>query len=194
VLGGDKYVVRDILFKFPRAESQSLFAHYPDPLNIANKIQGHEPKGLSAYFHWALNRGCLDLVSFPLLALIDYKGHRITAMTRLPIAGSSSLIYGSDNAGSNVRDSVPEWSAFIKEGSCALNLKPHFISYGSQGNKEMELSSCLDLEGHQGLDGRYYLLDYSRVFPCVYKEKAERETYDNMWRYYEMFRPEFLRS
>jgi biotin carboxyl carrier protein len=78
VLGGQKYVVRGILFKIPDG---TMFAKYPDPMHIANKVQGHELKGLKAYFGWFFNRGNVGLVSFPLMALIDYKGHRITAMT-----------------------------------------------------------------------------------------------------------------
>jgi hypothetical protein len=71
VLGGHKYLVRGVLFKIPNGE---LFKDYPDPLHVANKIQGHELKGLSAYFGWFFNRGELSQVSFPLMAVIDFKG------------------------------------------------------------------------------------------------------------------------
>ena len=70
-LGGSKYVVRDVLFKLGNGH---LFADYPDPLYIANKIQGHELKGLKSYFGWFFNKGKLGDVSFPLMALIDFKG------------------------------------------------------------------------------------------------------------------------
>ena len=100
VLGGHKYVVRGVLFKIPDG---AMFRNYPDPLHIANKIQGHELKGLKAYFGWFFNRGTIGLVSFPLTAIIDFKGHRITAMTQLPIQGSETLIYGADDAGGECR-------------------------------------------------------------------------------------------
>lgn len=41
VLGGHKFVVRGVLFKIPNGE---MFKAYPDPLHIANKVQGHELK------------------------------------------------------------------------------------------------------------------------------------------------------
>lgn len=71
VLGGHKYVVHGVLFKIPNGE---MFSAYPDPFHIANKIQGHELKGLRAYFGWFFNRGNLSVCSFPLAAVIDHKG------------------------------------------------------------------------------------------------------------------------
>ncbi len=72
VLGGHKYIVRGILFKFANGD---IFSDYPDPLYVANKVQGHELKGLRAYFGWFFNRGLVGTAgcSFPLAALIDYK-------------------------------------------------------------------------------------------------------------------------
>ena len=191
VLGGAKFVVRGVLFKIPQADA---FASYPDPIYIANKIQGHELKGLKAYFGWFFNRGSVGLVSFPLTAVIDYKGHRITAMTQLPIKGKETLVYGSDNAGGecDVMNSVPEWSAFIREASVGLNLKPHFAVNGRSSGDEIEIASCVDLEGHKGLDRRYYLLDFSRTFPCVYKDTSA--AYDKFWPFYHMMRPEFVKQ
>ena len=46
-----------------------------------------------------------------------------------------------------------------------LNLKEHGCTSTSVGTKR--LSSALDLEGHKGHDGRYYLLDFSRAMPPV---------------------------
>jgi hypothetical protein len=193
VLGGDKYVVRGVLFKIPDG---SLFSSYPDPIYIANKIQGHELKGLKAYFGWFFNRGHVGLVSFPLTAVIDFKGHRITAMTQLPIEGNKSLIYGSDDAGEdcNVRNEVAEWSQFIREASLGLNLKAHHVFNGRASGKEIELVSCVDLEGHKGGDKRFYLLDFSRTFPPAHKEKEQREAHDRMWPFYHMLRSEFVAS
>jgi tetratricopeptide (TPR) repeat protein len=193
VLGGAKFVVRGVLFKIPQAD---MFNNYPDPIYVANKVQGHELKGLKAYFGWFFNRGSVGLVSFPLMAIIDYKGHRIIAMTQLPIKGRETLIYGSDNAGGNcdVVNSVPEWSSFIFEASVGLNLKPHFTVNGRHSGNEIEIASCVDLEGHKGVDRRFYLLDFSRTFPCAYKDPKFRSSHDTLWPFYHMMRPEFVKQ
>lgn len=194
VLGGNKYLVRGVLFKMADAHDQNMFAAYPDPIAIANKVQGHELKGLKAYFGWFFNRGRIDLVSFPLTAIIDYKGHRIIAMTQLPITGAKSLIYGCADAGSEcvVKNDIPEWSNFVTEASLGLNLKPHRVLNGRSARGETEISSCVDLEGHQGTDNRFYLLDFSRSLPCAFKDVSERQSYDTFWPYYHMLRPEFV--
>jgi tetratricopeptide (TPR) repeat protein len=190
VLGGAKYVVRGILFKIPDG---SMFSSYPDPMFIANKVQGHELKGLKAYFGWFFNRATVGVVSFPLTAVIDFKGYRITAMTLLPISGSQTLIYGSDDAGTecNVRNDIPEWSNHIREASIGLNLKPHYVVNGRSAGSEAEIASCVDLEGHKGSDHRFYLLDFSRTFPPVFKKPTE--SYDKFWPFYNMMRGEFLK-
>jgi hypothetical protein len=41
-----------------------------------------------------------------------------------------------------------------------LNLKKHTV-----GEQKVSIVGPGDIEGHKGLDGRYYLLDYARLFP-----------------------------
>lgn len=41
----------------------------------------------------------IDEITLPLMALIDYRGFRVVAMTLLPVKGADTLIYGSDNGG-----------------------------------------------------------------------------------------------
>jgi hypothetical protein len=159
-------------------------------------LLGHELKGLKGYFGWFFNEGNVGSVSFPLTAVIDFKGYRITAMTLLPISGSKTLIYGSDDAGTecSVRNLEPKWSNLIKEASIGLNLKPHFAVNGRSQGGEIEIASCVDLEGHKGSDNRYYMLDFSRTFPCIYKAQTVRASYDSFWPYYHMMRPEFVKK
>ncbi len=109
----------------------------------------------------------LDEVSFPLMTVIDFKGYRITAMTVLPL-GKDTLVYGTADAGDQciVKNEVPAWSQLISSASVALGLRPHWVR---NGGGEIELTSCVDLEGHRGRDGRMYLLDFSRTFPPAYK-------------------------
>jgi hypothetical protein len=63
VLGGEKYVVHRMLFKFA-IDSKGVFRGRDD---ASAKVAGHELKGLKAYFSVADP----DL-HFPLMALIDY--------------------------------------------------------------------------------------------------------------------------
>lgn len=191
VLGGAKYIVRGVLFKIPDG---AMFSSYDDPMRIANKVQGHELKGLKSYFGWFFNRGMIGLVSFPLTAIVDFKGYRITAMTLVPISGSRTLIYGSNDAGSecNVKNEIPEWSDLIFEASLGLNLKPHHVVNGRLARGETEIASCIDLEGHKGRDGRFYLLDFSRSLPPAFKEQRD-DVQDSMWPYYNLMRSEFVK-
>jgi hypothetical protein len=161
---------------------------------IANKVQGHELKGLKSYFGWFFNRGMIGLVNFPLTAIVDFKGYRITAMTLLPISGNQTLIYGSDDAGGecHVKNDIPAWSELIYEASLGLNLKPHHVINGRSMKGEAQIASCVDLEGHKGRDGRFYLLDFSRSLPPAFKDNPQNAQ-DSMWPFYHLMRAEFVK-
>ena len=191
VLGGSKYVVRDVLFKLGEGD---VFSEYPDPLYVANKIQGHELKGLKSYFATFFNAGTLGMVSFPLMAIIDFKGHRITAMSELPVTGKPSLILGSMDAGieCNVMNKDKEFSQIVNAASSKMGLKSHRVINGRSSGASIEITHCVDLEGHLGKDGKRYLLDFSRTFPPAYKAPELREEEDRSWPFYHMFRAEFL--
>src|SRR5207237_946885 len=64
----------------------------------------------------------------PLLALIDYRGHRLTAMTMLPI-DNSTLKYGSENHGNTVFNSDPELNAKMQAVARALNIKTLYLYF-----------------------------------------------------------------
>jgi hypothetical protein len=191
VLGGTKFLVRGVLFKVTNTPDRSVFANYPDPIRIANKVQGLDLLGLQAYFGWFFNQNNVG-ASFPMLSIIDYKGHRITAMTQLPIRGAESLVYGSADAGHDcvVKNDVPEWSELVRSASLGLNLKPHWVVNSRVKGGEIQLASCVDLEGHAGDDGRFYLLDYSRAMPPAFKDACE--PHDTLWSFYHVLRPEFV--
>ena len=175
--------------------ASTLYDSYSDPLRVANKVQGHELKGLRQFYSHFFARRRAGLVSFPLISIIDYCGYRITAMTQLPIDGSKTLIYGSRNAGGacTVENKVPAWTNFVSEACSALNLAPHFV-HNDRGKGEIELNSCVDLEGHAGTDGRMYLLDFSRLFPADLGPNVSQKDNDPLQIYYRLFRPEFLQS
>lgn len=89
-LGGKKYRVRNILFKFATDETGIFMNNHA----AAAKVAGNELRGLIAYFGAGV-----EGLSFPLTCLIDFKGYRLVASTLLPIDGSKTLVYGSSNAG-----------------------------------------------------------------------------------------------
>lgn len=89
---------------------------------------------------------------------------------RLPL---SRLIYGSKDAARTVHADVPVlnkamervcyfaclFSLLIQIGR-ALNLAAHHV-----GDQPEPLYLCGDIEGHLGQDGKFYCLDFARVFP-----------------------------
>lgn len=107
-----------------------------------------------------------------------------------------------------MRNEVPKFSKNILEASEGLNLKRHYVINGKskQGELkrilwfivssffsskgELEIASCVDLEGHKGSDSRFYLLDFSRTFPPAFKDSELREAHDKYWPYYHMLRSE----
>jgi hypothetical protein len=64
-----------------------------------------------------------------------------------------------------------------------LNIKEHTC-----GPEHIRVYGPVDMEGHKGLDGRKYLLDFSRVFPPEVPRKDKP-----MSHLYRLFRPEFVR-
>jgi hypothetical protein len=53
-------------------------------------------------------------ISVPLMALIDYRGFRLVAMSILPV-NAMSLVYGSQDAGKTVHNSSPVFAAKVCE-------------------------------------------------------------------------------
>eukprot|EP00698_Gefionella_okellyi_P014694 TRINITY_DN4082_c0_g1_i1.p1 TRINITY_DN4082_c0_g1~~TRINITY_DN4082_c0_g1_i1.p1 ORF type:complete len:1070 (-),score=233.51 TRINITY_DN4082_c0_g1_i1:497-3301(-) len=94
----------------------------------------------------------------PLSCVLTYLGYRVMVMSVLPVNGSATLISGSTDAGSTVLDSSDQFRAIAAEAGRILNAKPHVVA-----GKTVPLA-C-DVEGHMGLDGRYYMLDTARVMP-----------------------------
>jgi hypothetical protein len=106
--GGEKFVVRGILFKYA---VDTTFAYRATPFWMyggstpdderASKAGGHELLGCANI----MNCNIPDL-NTPLMALIDYKGYRLVAMSFLPIS-KGSLVYGSSDAGKTIHNDAP---------------------------------------------------------------------------------------
>lgn len=75
-------------------------------------------------------------------------------------------------------------AARIEEASAKLNLKLH-----EAGKDRVMMATAVDIEGHVGRDNRFYLLDFSRVFPPVTPNRTIEGSH-----LFQMFRPEFVKS
>ena len=174
VIGGEKFIVHNIMFKFA-LDSHNVFGGNDES---AAKVAGLEQKGLQAY----MSSNTPDLC-YPLMALIDYKGFRLVASSLLPLT-ETSLVYGSQDAAVTVKRDNPALTQRIEEASAKLNLKRH-----EAGKDRVIMASAVDIEGHLGSDQRFYLLDFSRVFPCVTPNRTVEGSH-----LFQMFRPEFVKS
>jgi len=175
VAGGHKYIALGILFKLA-LDTQGLYVGDQN----AMKAAGHELKGLMSYYNCRV-----DGLHHPLMALIDYRGYRLVAMSLLPI-NSDTIVYGSSDGGISVHNTNMEFNHKMKESAKILNLKGHLV--GKENSKL--LHSCGDIEGHIGSDGKFYLLDFARVFP------PQMKLFDNSppSHLYELIRPELVKS
>jgi len=176
IAGGDKYMVNGILFKFA-VDSAGLLGSD----EAASKVAGHDLKGLIAYF----NLGIPDLY-FPLMALVDYLGFRLIAMSLLPI-NSSTIVYGTADAGKNIHAKHAELNQKMKYSATKLNLKPHVAGFMEERSRKVW--SAADVEGHVGHDGKLYLLDFSRTFPPRKPDRSHQNSH-----LYFLLRPEFVKN
>lgn len=98
---------------------------------------------------------------FPLMAVITYKGFRIIAESVVPI-NKSTICYGSDDCGKTVHADNPEFNQVMKQVAAKINLKGHVTGCGPSSRY---LYAPGDIEGHLGLDNRFYLIDFARLMP-----------------------------
>lgn len=102
----------------------------------AAKAAGHDLKGSIHYY----NSGVKEL-HVPLMAVIDYKGFRMTAQALLPL-GKDSLVYGSADAGRTVLNSNEKFNLAMEQASRSLNLRKHVVGELTQIK---ELHSAVDV-------------------------------------------------
>ncbi|KAH3763191.1 Histidine kinase [Pelomyxa schiedti] len=175
IAGGEKYIVHNILFKFAM-DHKGLYGSD----EAAAKAGGHELKGVTAYFNSGIRGLCL-----PLMALVDYRGFRLIAMSMLPIS-KDTISYGSNDYGRTIHADNKHLNLLVRNAAKQMNIKGHAC-----GTKEYPqfLWSPADLEGHIGSDGRFYLLDFARVMP----PEAPKEGIKNA-HLFRLLRPEFVKS
>ncbi|KYQ99698.1 hypothetical protein DLAC_03638 [Tieghemostelium lacteum] len=189
VAGGLKFKIQDIMFKFvidtEIREGVWMYGDNKRADGFAQKSANHEIKGLN-HFMEASNCG---LIRFPLMAIIDYRGYRLLAISQLPI-DKTTIVYGSCDAGKTVHNSDPLISQEMERISKILNLRGHTV-----GLSQTFIYGPGDIEVHKGTDGRYYMIDFARIFPPEYplvfqnqKETIGREIF------YQMLRPELVKK
>lgn len=176
VCGGAKFIVHNILFKF----ALDIGGLFMGDDHSAAKVANHELNGLMAYQTCRIPTLCT-----PFMALIDYLGHRLVAISLLPLDGERTLVYGTANAGREVRRH-PDFDKIMTNAAQLLNLAPHTVGNANAG-QSVVLHSAADIEGHIGSDGRFYLLDFSRTLPPTAPSKDLPGSH-----LFQMFRPEYL--
>lgn len=151
--GGDKYLVDGILFKFA-VDSKGIYGSD----ELAAKEAGHQLRALCSLMN-CVNQS--NEIRFPLLVLIDYRGYRLIAMSKLPL-NSNTLVYGSSDGGNSVITSGSVTS-LLQRISKRLNIKRHFVL--KTNNKIstrqspkwdvdedlVEISFPTDIECHKGI-------------------------------------------
>eukprot|EP01128_Nolandella_sp_AFSM9_P006750 TRINITY_DN3544_c0_g1_i1.p1 TRINITY_DN3544_c0_g1~~TRINITY_DN3544_c0_g1_i1.p1 ORF type:complete len:469 (+),score=102.11 TRINITY_DN3544_c0_g1_i1:92-1408(+) len=169
VIGGEKYIVHNILFKFATGKVGAFSDE------AASKIAGHELKSLVHIWNCRVPELC-----YPLQCLIDYLGFRLVAMILLPI-NYDTLKVGSSDGGKSINYADRKLVSQMRHIGQKLNLATHKF-------QDSSFRLPVDLEGHIGNDGRRYVVDLSRVFPPVPPSGVKNS---NLW---QLFRPEFVKD
>ena len=184
-----KYIASNIFFKFSLdtqpEESVSntnwMYGVTSPNDDAAMKAAANDMLGLQSYYNSNVSG-----LHYPLMSIIDYRGFRLLAMTILPIKPKTTLLYGSRDAGHTVNNKNPILARKMEQVAKQLGLKGHFVKGANQIRKL--IYGPLDIEAHLGLDNKFYVLDFGRVFPPEVRDKPSREVF---WK---LFRPEFVRS
>lgn len=132
-------MVHGILFKFTN-DNLGLY----NGIENANKASSLDLLGCASVLGSPVSE-----VHVPLMCVIDYRGFRVTAMTLIPIRGTETLIYGSNDACKTDRNDDEVFDKCMEHLASHLNFKQH-----QAGNTS--LWTAADVEGHLGFDGRYY--------------------------------------
>jgi hypothetical protein len=66
------------------------------------------------------------------MSLVDYRGFRLIAMSILPVLGSRSIVYGSDNYGHTIHKDDIVLNGMMERAAKILNIKEHMYVGASQ--------------------------------------------------------------
>eukprot|EP00466_Bigelowiella_natans_P017664 jgi/Bigna1/141188/aug1.61_g15896 len=205
--GGEKFLINGTLVKFA-VDSNGVFgSSHEDAAKVAlNEIRHletlHECGSANVFLPFSF--ACKGF-GFTLM---------ISAIT--PIQGDESIVYGSADAAKTVHNKSKAFEHLVENLAKELNLASHPVAPSSSSSaaaksassdnndakdpekkKERdttksaptELWLAADIEGHQSkVDGRFYLIDLARLFPCHPPRKNGDS--DHLVR---LFRPEYMR-
>ncbi|GAM22133.1 hypothetical protein SAMD00019534_053080 [Acytostelium subglobosum LB1] len=179
--GGEKFVIDNMFIKFA-LNPHSIYERNNPVSYFANKAAGHELKSINAL----VSCGVPNL-HFPLMCLVNYRGFRLIVISELPI-NAHTLVFGSSNAGETIHENETVFKMMVKIGEI-LNLQTHKVEErGKVNSKQFTIPLAIDIEGHFGVDGRYYVVDTARLFPP--ETPVPGITGGHLYR---LFRPEFVR-
>lgn len=186
IAGGRKYIVQGILFKIAldtQVYGQTWMYGGKKPSNTkAMKAFSHELKGVEYYMQAPVSE-----IHYPLLARIDFKGFRVIAIALLPI-NKDTLVFGSADGGKTVLGGSEIVSNMMRDIGSHLNLRLHQVNRDG-----VTMASPGDIEVHLGTDGRFYMLDFARVFPPeAPPADTEKRAADPRSVFYKLLRPEFV--
>eukprot|EP01125_Pyxidicula_operculata_P015664 TRINITY_DN5340_c2_g1_i1.p1 TRINITY_DN5340_c2_g1~~TRINITY_DN5340_c2_g1_i1.p1 ORF type:complete len:1424 (-),score=265.73 TRINITY_DN5340_c2_g1_i1:99-4370(-) len=171
--GGTKFRVGNKLFKFADRPTHM----YEHNMEIAMKAASHEIRSLSELMNCHTPG-----IHFPLMALLTYCGHKILVSSIVPIKSKTTLIYGSSDQKEVIKN--PYFAEIMKFLGTRLNLKEHIV-IDRKTKERVSIMGPIDLEGHIGSDGRFYLIDTARLFP---PEEGSGQEY-----LYRLLRPELVK-
>jgi Clustered mitochondria/Translation initiation factor eIF3 subunit 135 len=165
IAGGAKYIVQEILFKFAfdsqLDNGQFMYGGSAAPsIHAAMKAAGGELRSLQ---HFAAASMDMNEMHLPLMALVDYRGFRLIALSVLPIS-DATLAFGSSDGGASYRNSCAQLADSCNAACARLHLKPH----SPPCDNSIKIVGPGDLEGHEVGEGdarRFYCVDFGRLFP-----------------------------
>jgi hypothetical protein len=106
--GGEKYIYNGILFKFA-VDWKGIYSGD----EYAMKAAGHEMRSLIAFYNYGQPIG----LRVPLIALVNYLGFRLVALSILPVS-RHTIVYGSCDGGQNVYKSHDRVAHLMKVRVC----------------------------------------------------------------------------
>jgi len=175
IAGGRKFLKNNILFKFALDDHQIYGGD-----EFAMKAAAQELRNVNYLVSQnSLNR----LFVLPCLALITKYGLRVFATSLLPLS-SNSLKYGSRNGGREIFKEDETLEKIFDVIGQTLNLKAHSVA---GFDLSVKIVGPVDIEGHIGTDGKYYIVDSARLFPPESPSVGREESI-----YYHFLRAEYL--
>ena len=156
------------------------------PQSVAWKAASCELRGTKAYLQAALSLAgeerTVPRLRTSLTMLVDIHGFRIMATALLPVAQEETLVFGDGCESTDQR-----FVDLLNTSSKRMHLAPHPVQYSDE-HAPAEISTSIDVQGHRGMDDRYYLVNLGRVLP---PDLPREDSFDLLTH---QLRPEFVRS